>query len=513
MTINTSQIQSELLDLFSKNFEKIFQCMLPSQKENLLYFAPTIFNKWYYTSLLEGNAFSPAYLLENNTKDNTAIKTFSLFIDPKKEDISKYQFKPVSYSLQNHPVVDDLKKLIQYCIPDASIEKNGFLSTKQIHCVAKHCSSMDIFYFHYLTTIAYHLKLIIPLPSIYSKRVQASFDYESFFSQSSEQCFCAIFHATIDIAMEKTSTIFDFKKSSFTHEFFLSLLKNSCNLDEILIGIYQLQNIDFEKLWEIPYDQPLSSEEAAFFSSTFYLGILLEKWLFVPLTNYLKLFFSSNLIPYDFKLTLNTLSAILLAKNDPSVELFPPCANYKLGHLGKIFFSEKQTVSSSKEAFNLKEVLAVILKQVQLQEKQHDFKNICTDYTYSNITYLLKITICEDTKFWKIIEVEEEASLMVALCEFRPDFEQIEINEMELSIQFQSVQYQESFQKNVFGVPLKMLALSKEKQIYITLLYEKKSKLKIELLKKSTINDFIIYPRVVEQSTATTEQEKNFDIF
>lgn len=513
MNTISSQTQSELLGLFSTSFEKIFQHMLPSQKEKLLRLAPTIFNKWYYTVLLEGTSLSPAHILEYNTEENTTIKGISLFIDLNNDGLSKYQFQTNDYSLESHPIINDLKQLVEYCIPDMEVEENDFFSIKQIDCIAKQCSSTDIFYFHYLTAIAYQLKLLIPLSSIYSKKVQASFGYESFFSQTTEECLWEIFHATIDIAIEKTSFVFDFKKGTLSHEFFLSLIKDSHNLDEILIGLYQLQNIDFEKLWDIPEDKPLSPEEAAIFSSTFYLGILLEKWLFTPLSSYLKLFFPICLAPYDFKATLNTICTILLTENDTSVELFPPCTGYSINCLGKQFFSEDILSPLEKEIPNLKELLPAVFKQIELREKNKTSKNECIDFPYSNITYLLKITICEQEEYWKIIEVEEDASLMVALCEFRIDFEQVEVNQLDITIQSDSIEYQESFQKNIFGVPLKTLSLSKKKQIYITPLYDKKSKLKIEFLKKNTTNDSVIYPRITEQSIAFTKEEKTYDIF
>lgn len=513
MNTISSQTQAELLGLFSTSFEKIFQHMLPSQKEKLLRLAPTIFNKWYYTVLLEETSLSPARILEYNTKENTTIKGISLFIDLNNEGLSKYQFQTNYYSLENHPIINDLKQLVEYCIPDMEIGENNFFSIKQIDSIAKQCSNTDVFYFHYLTAIAYQLKLIVPLSSIYSKKVQASFDYESFFSQTTEECLKEIFHATIDIAIEKTIFALDFKKGALSHESFLSLIKESHNLDDILINLYQMQNIDFEKFWDIPDDKPLSPEEAAIFSSTFYLGILLEKWLFTPLTSYLKLFFPIYAIPYDFKTILNTLCTMLLADNDTSIELFSPCTGYALNYLGKLLFSEDTISPLEKEISNLRELLPAVFKQIKLREKNNFSKNQCIDFPYSNITYLLKITLYEQEEYWKVIEVEEEASLMVALCEFRIDFEQADVNQLEITIKSNSIEYQESFQKNIFGVPLKTLSLSPKKKIYITPLYDKKSKLKIEFLRKDTINDSVIYPRILEQSTAFTKEEKSYDIF
>lgn len=490
--------------------------MLPSQKPQLIRLVPTIFQKWYDTSLLEETILSPANLLTSKEDSATVVTGFTVKIHKKRRGISKYSFEKYTYSIENHPLLHDLKHLVEYCIPDASIEENGFFGTEETAHIMDMLSSMDCFYLDYLMTLAYRLKLILPMTAIHSKRVQASPEYQNFFSKDPKECLSIVLDTVIEIAAEKISSGLNMD-TVINKDFLLSCLKIPISTDELFIKIYHTLNIDIETIWEKSDADFLNEEESSIVSSTFYLGILLDKWFFTPLGSYLKLIQPLHFTPCNFKTILNNICSILLMENDVSMELFTPCTYYSLTALCSALIPESQMAEifpTITKELPYEKILSALLSELKLHSSyMHTGTKI-------DIIYTFKIYYESDKRYWKILEFPENTTLNtlgqeICITFGFENFDQYSLfilNENRFPVEYCNPKIKNGA-NHAMSITLRELSLSPKRKIYIVPDFDKKLKLEIEFIKTTQSNPCIVYPRIIRQSNLITREEKMDDIF
>ena len=187
--IELTEKMNEITQIFSENFDEIYTFMEKSTKEDILNLAPTLFRKWYYGTIVENTILSPANIISvsdtvENLKDS--VFTINLSIDKTKRGKNKFIYEGVIYTIENHPLIDDLKTVAKMCLPDAPTTENGIVTKEYALEISKNLSIKDPFYAEYLFCLLKRFGLFNKLLSIHSYRVQLSNSGGTFFKKDNE---------------------------------------------------------------------------------------------------------------------------------------------------------------------------------------------------------------------------------------------------------------------------------------------------------------------------------------
>ena len=113
MNNHTDQLRHEdLLQLFTTEYEKYASRMDPEAMDGLWDIAPMVFSKWYYTALTGETILTPANIIHCDEEDPKVEKAYVLHVDKKAAGMEKYSFHPVSYTLENHPILRDMQTIL-----------------------------------------------------------------------------------------------------------------------------------------------------------------------------------------------------------------------------------------------------------------------------------------------------------------------------------------------------------------------------------------------------------------
>ena len=515
---------NEITQIFSENFDEIYTFMESSTKEDILNLAPTLFRKWYYGTIVENTILSPANIISvsdtvENLKDS--VFTINLSIDKTKRGKNKFIYEGIIYSIENHPLIDDLKTVAKMCLPDAPTTEKGIVTKDYALEIANNLSLKDSFYAEYLFCLLERFGLLNKLVSIHSHRVQLSNSADSFFKKDNENLLHIIIDESIKICCEKISKLFEAIHSSVSFETIYKLLQTPISTDDIFEKIYSSIGIDIEKIWEASENNTLTPYDTAILSSTFYIGIIIDKYFMTVFSSYLKItepFYSNGM---DFKNSINSLAEILTLKKDTGLEVFSPCSYYKITSIGKKLiygYSEgKKFMPDMPKKLQFEDIVEAVLfehnqlKLVKAREAEEARKNNVYEF---NIWYN------NNESLWKTIEVSDTLSLEDFGSEICVCFVFENVFDYSFIIKDSNnfpVEYISTFSKRPSLNKTEKYKLS-DININIGDVFtfnptkEKELTLSIECIGINKKNSNIVYPRIKAQSINITKEEEDMEL-
>ncbi len=413
------------LSIITKSFEKNFKDSYKSTnikgKSRVIKYFMSFYRRWYFSAIVEDTILSPANLITSLNKQyhkNASISTFPYINSYNR--LGTINFRSVECSLKEHYVVSDLKLLLDSCIPDFYFDDRNKLESEHEKYLLDNLTICDPYYIEYLILVSSSLNLIKRIPSIHSHKVQVTSNYEEFFSNENEEIFKKIVLATIDIVIKGINELIP-SNGAINRDYILSILIEPITTDDIFKYIYSSIGLNIEKLMdyqgegdELLFDEIYNS----MISSTFYLGILIDRVFFTPFGFYLRLINPGYLLPYD---NLKEISYAVDAMNeteDISVAMFSPCSHFSLTELGLEFF--KVNKNENYPEINYDESLFEKILAILQEDKN---KNLIINddllgyfisdklYRNSKKIYELKIKLKNNKAFWKKIEFLEETTL------------------------------------------------------------------------------------------------------
>ena len=240
-----------LLGLFLNGYEHMRQKMDEPCRRPLLDIAPLAFGKWYYTALANETILSPANILgldfqtdaDNTTEYAYVMRTKPAEEQPDEEFVSEYNFTLHVYSTEEHPIVEDLMTLIDFCTPDRVTDEHGLLLEKDAADVMEHLSMNTPFYLEYLTRLAWLHGLLVPMPSIHTQKVRPAEECRSFFAQPTEDILFQLAETACALTAERFIYTMELEEGIATADFFYALLRNHQEVDQIFIDFYKRVDI------------------------------------------------------------------------------------------------------------------------------------------------------------------------------------------------------------------------------------------------------------------------------
>lgn len=496
---------ADFLDIFKENFHKIYRHFDRSHKQRLLHYTPVLFKRWCYSTLYDETILSPANVIGALYGNNTVVGV-SIHLPEDSKTITTATFSLELYTENKHPIIADLQCLLNFCQPSAELDQNGQLINK---CIRTKLSLEDPFYLDFLMKVAYQLMLLEKLPSIYTSQIQMTSYAKAFFQQDHNVCLHKIIDTAIAICADQLSRTFYSLKLQVTKEMILHYLTDIEQMDDIFEKIYTKIGIDPEKIWKLSQLDTLTDTDSFLLSTTFYLGILLDRWFISPFGSYLKLIQPLYFNAFDFVEEMNHLCSNYSTSYDPVVDLFYPCTYYHLTSLGIQLLCPYKQLAEFQQLPNIPDIpnLAAAIRSKIALEEADSKKNKLLFPEEQILT--CKIKYQNNKRFWKILEIQDNCSLDTLSTEINLAFSFDHDYNYSFSFdhagEFVSDQLK-GFQK-ASKATLKQLHLNEGQIFTYETEFNPSFKLEIEITKISQKKSGILYPRILKQSKWITEEE------
>jgi hypothetical protein len=508
---------SHLLGLFLNGYTSMYAHMDAICQNGLKNAVPLAFSKWYYTAIAADTLLSPANIIAQDIEGQTEGKTFqyTLRLCPEGEDLKECTLALLSYSLEHHPLVEDLRKITDFCVPDRQMDEDLFFVQEDRKTLLKELSHENEFYLEYLTRLAWRMELFVYLPAIHTKKVQRAPYCSTLFAKSTEDILKTAVEAACELAAERFSISMDLDQGVASPAFFEDCLITPAETDSIFIDFYKQVDIEIEQIWQTqPND--LTEDDKAIISSFLFTGIMIDKWFFYPMSCFFGILRPISFAPINFFHQVNNLCALLIMEHNIGAELFSPPSYYSLTPLGEALFGsqaeeEDKYIMTDKLSFD--QIIEALEREIEISRFEHVFysgaeKDILT----------LRVSKKDDPDFWKVIEI----SLTTALDEFCGDlsaaFSIEEETDYLLSVPDENnfpVDYSPlGSKRSINKTEDKTLGdLWLDKGSAFSLAFSKTNQLQMEVVDISVGDPYILYPRIKAQSQKVSDIEKLDEIF
>ncbi|MDR1914653.1 MAG: hypothetical protein LBQ68_09265 [Clostridiales bacterium] len=522
---------TEINQIFAERFLSAYREIKRRKKSRILNYLSSIYRRWYYSALIEDTLLSPANMVltreKANSKEPAAILApVARFAGNSR---AKITFDVLEYSLENHPIIDDLNIFMESCTPDVELSQDDMLADKHIESLMDKLSLWDSFYVEYLMNIAIVLGLIEKSPSIYSNRAQITNRYKKMREKPRKEQFGMIVSASIESAASFISEMIPLPELYFTPERIFSLLVDPIPMDDVFQHIYSILGIKIQDIYDDEDDEidPFIDDlNNAVISSTFLLGLLIDKCFLTPFGYYLRLIRPLYTLPFEFINELNYLLDTFEDDEGPVTALYAPAAFYQLTQLGAEYF-EVNVGDGNVVTTNIRsDELPFILKGGDTEKFERLKREFSIIEESGHVIYVLKARLADDKSIWKNIESPGNMNLYQLCSEIcyqfcfisNPDFSFFaDISKSPFS-EYSNIKTSKLPKKDP-GIRLDDLGFE-EKHRFTLILYNshnvfnvnsvisKRTEIELEVIKKKAREDGTVYPRVARTSAALRELEE-----
>ena len=502
----------KIFDNFSIDFNTTYKYMTGKQRREIAYLAPTLFIRWYYSALFPETILSPATIAETQKDFVVPEKGFysvcSHFKNVTGESID-FTFTENFYSLEKHPVYDDIDKFMNYISPAFTLDDDYRLNENDIKTLQKKLSISDRYYVIYIYNLSQRLGLFRELPSLCGKCIQPNFD-AFYFSLEGKDRLKTIVDASCSICAATLNTDFPFEEGGPDSDMIREFIENPIPIDDIFIKLYGSSGSDLEHLWKRSEEGDMLDGDSAMLSSMFYLGVVLDRVFIFVFGYYLRLIKPLYSFPVDFRKILNSLFTAIAIDGEREFEVFMPCTSYVHTPLGRIFFKDErkpEKVEPKYPPIPLDKVLETIEADTQLKKIQQASD---MEGCESEDIYIVKTILNGDREKWKKIEIECSIPVCSAADQILMMFMISPANPYNISVRRKGKNqaYVSFFNTNTISETYSSLEeLISETGESIMLDISDGNKIEITLTNIIPACGEIIYPRITEQSKKITEEE------
>lgn len=344
----------------------------------------SFYRKWLYSSKLEYTSLTPFNLIE--TFQFIREKNFNL-ICPMPQNINlenrTIKFKNLNYSINNHPVVDDIQIFVNSLPYVFDFNEDYTLKNLTISGL----SIDDTFYRQYLLLLALEINLIKQELSIYTKKGTVNKNNHLFFKKNNKEKLNLIVKKSSNISSKMLNKYILENKNCITSGYILNILENPCLPKDILDKIlnYSGLSLDILKLIDnVDFKIHLNNEKSLLNFKTYVYNIYLnlDRYFFTIFGYYLKIMNYTSFMPETLEKDINmALKTIMQGYNIENL-CFYPVSGYCLTTLGDELFNCNKF--EPKLNFDLK-LIDLIIKNKFNIVKEQELKSIINFSTNNKI--------------------------------------------------------------------------------------------------------------------------------
>ena len=509
-----------LLEMFLNEYEAMRQKMDAEAMPALLEIAPLIFGKWYHSALVAETILSPANIISKDLEKSGSCSEFAYVLrtHPRKQGAGQYTFSLYEYSLEAHPLVEDMKTLVGFCYPDCRTDEQGFLLPQAREILLPRLSIPEGFYLEYLTRLAWLAGLLLPMPAIHTHKMQPSASCREFFAQGTAEIIRQLAETACALAAERFVCSMHLEDGVATPVFFRSCLETHMDVDKIFIDFYERVDVNILEIWQTPPGE-LSEDEHNVISSFLFTGIMLDKWFLTPMSMFFRLIRPLAFIPMRFFPLVNHVAAMLLMERNWGSEVFTPPAYYSLTALGKALFAVPEGAGENRqempESLPYEQILDAMEQEADVRRRERAAMLKTVPEIVS-----MKVSLMQDDEVWKIIEAGSSISLHEFCLDLCAAFGMEGAENYMLSVPDRNgfpMEYSPAGSKRsvnkTAGLALRDLPLSAGMHLRLSPSPAGGGTLLLDILAQGEGNPFLIYPRICRQSRKVTEQEREDEMF
>jgi hypothetical protein len=387
---NSNENFKNILELFKDDFLSDFEDKEPKDRTPIMKALPYLYRMWYYSTLVNDSPLSPANFISLQVREKFGEDTLVVPVSSpvyKSRKLKDFKYEYLLISIDDHPVLKDLRLFIDECTPDIGTDENGLLLEEERDRFINSLSFKEIYYVTFLTNTAFELDLLKKLPSIHAYRAVPNVaKVDTFFNLSKEEQLKKIVEATISIASKYLNQTFTFDRKTFSKENLNSLFTDAADLDKFLGYILKKFNLniedfsleDFEFDSENPEQINIPEDILMSLALKLDLSFFIEANLITPLGYYLQLIQPIYMEPMYFEPHFNELVQGFNTPGFPLIKLYFIMSNgFDLTSMGKKLLldgnSPEHEFQKLTGTIDFSELYEYILDARELEEFHDDY--------------------------------------------------------------------------------------------------------------------------------------------
>ena len=306
----------EITGYFEEQFLKGYNSI--KDKDKILNVIDTLFRRWYYSAMLESTYLNPSLVI-NEIAQQKVPEDYVVMphIKPEfsKENKVKFTYSYKYFSIEEHPVVEDLIKLVEFSKPSVHMDVESGFVLKNGEKFIEEINYRNAFYLFYIVELAKEMMLIEEMPSIGTTCLIPSKGYEEFLKLSKEDQLYKVVDNSINVSVKKFNEQSVFS-NKLTRQKVIDMIDNGVINDKYLNEIDK--NISFMEEFinhaKDSGDEEIVKEvlnadkrELAEMLSATYFSIFIDMWFISVFGYYLGIIIPNYVQVYDICGNMNEL--------------------------------------------------------------------------------------------------------------------------------------------------------------------------------------------------------------
>ncbi|MSR92360.1 hypothetical protein [Inconstantimicrobium porci] len=239
---NDKNIQRMLAE-YIIDFIKKYNDLNRKQKDSVLFSKDSIFRKWLYSAVSSDTYLNPNFLVNQLAQEKVPGK---YAVSPH-VNIEEYRGKLRSsisyifYSIEKHPVLDDLDKLMDFADPTIIVRENNKYLIDNGEKLLEKINFRSAYYLEYLMYIATSMKFLVQMKSIGCTCFKIGDQYDEFMKLSNKEKLLKVIDTSINFSFNNLNDSEVFIED-FDRKRILSLIDNNINFDNYIENIDGLED-------------------------------------------------------------------------------------------------------------------------------------------------------------------------------------------------------------------------------------------------------------------------------
>ncbi|GKX67896.1 hypothetical protein [Inconstantimicrobium mannanitabidum] len=266
---------------FEEVFEKTYGKLGKIERSNVQLFKDSIVRRWMYSALTTETYLNPNYLInqlaQEKVKGDYAV-TPHIRISVDEHDKLQLKREFIFYSLDKHPVLEDLDRLIEFANPTIIIREGNKFVVDDGETFIETLSFRSGYYLDYLLEVAQALGLLESMKSIGCTCLAVGETYRAFSKLDNLDKINKILEYSLQYSATKLNGLGIFLET-FDRKKILSYLDNNINFGDYIRNIKPLENNIYSMVREqLPQESTDNVKDIAKVSAQIYYKIFFDMY-------------------------------------------------------------------------------------------------------------------------------------------------------------------------------------------------------------------------------------------
>ena len=394
----------------------VYNSLVPSDRRFMLSYLGAIHRRFNYSAFVADTLTSPAVIIKALLKQENENINLEPVLETQSQRFKSMKFKMLDFSLDNHPAVHDMRKVINFCTPQIKMMYPEALTYEQCIDLSKLLTFIDLDYASLLFELALQMNYLKKVTSINVIILEPSKNWYKDNELPNAEIFDKIVNELYKFSSSCLADIIPTAEQVMTPRYIKKLVENPGDVNNIIASLFKSMGFDeedFREAIEMPNNENFDENSDSFrlFMSTVSLGFSLDKYFFVPFGYFFRLIQPHYMSYFNVEEELHDVINSFGEFNTMDMALHLPCTVYALTDLGLQYLKIEKTNSNyfdpdNISIDNLKD--GILSSSDNLREVVEAVNGLESVYQELCI-FTFKISL--NSKKWVRIEIAENQSL------------------------------------------------------------------------------------------------------